>query len=742
MRNVFIRPEEKPLPARRKGYPFAGAAPAPVLLTVFKTRRIMVEEPVDPIYVRKPNVDFLYGGAPPVVVPKITFLRKSSYTAVEEEFPNLSRFLRFNPLFFALQQLIILGPGPSGGVVGIPSITGGRQRLQVFVAGTNLTNCGTLDPTLLNGIGDGALQLRVTSQTIGRGQATFDLYDATGTSITIQLGQTVLIQENGIRYFAGCVTSLVVELFKGGTFTVYHVTAVDKSGIFDHRVCTTALYLSGTDVADVIRDLFSNPASCNPPLSEEGITLNNVPASLGALSADIVVNKWTVTQVMNALMADIGGIWFIDQTSDLHAQLLANIGSSPFTITTTSEYLLRASMTTSLLDYRTKSYAVSDRAVTPGAGSTGITGTPVTETWTLPQQLANDLGYLHESIVTNFPILKITSLKVNGVSQPFYTGTLYPPINYRHVWWYFPQTPYLIPPSVTNTNPFADPPLTSSDPVDGDVVEISYISPLQNSQVVDTDALAPTFGTCGSGVYEGVTQVKGITSQADLNAIAQAILTKTSAIHKLFSARVNKAGLFVGQKLNVTLPKLDLNGVDLTITSLSGSAEGGDLGYGSRMMWDLEATSGQDLGNYIHYLEQLFQRTQNAPPVPRYEEANFVVGPGGSIAAGLVDSNPYVVKNTGQVFLGYAIANTAPVDQSLTLDIVSDAQGSIFSSGPTPLIIPAGSTALIKITQFTGDPSPFYLYKDDVLRAYATYAVTGANPVNASSVTLGLRISF
>ena len=59
----------------------------------------------------------------------------------------------------------------------------------------------------------------------------------------------------------------------------------------------------------------------------------------------------------------------------------------------------------------------------PDSGSTGITGTTIDETWVLPQQLAQDLGYLSDAIVTNFPILKINSLKVNGVD---YTDATYP----------------------------------------------------------------------------------------------------------------------------------------------------------------------------------------------------------------------------------------------------------------------------------------------------------------------------
>lgn len=682
--------------------------------------------------------------SPPVIVPLTYFLRKSAWRDPDEEWENLARTIRRNnPLFLIPPALIILGPGPGGGQLGIPTLTGGQQRLQIFIAGSEVTNASpSLDYSLISGLSNsvGAQPLHISSQTIGRWSAEFDLFDPTGTTLNIELGQTVLIQENGVRVFVGCIVQLTPEIFEGADFTVYHVHCIDKSGIFDHRIVLAKFFLAGTDAADCIRQMFNDPSTCNPPLSQEGISLNNLPVSLGQLTTDIPINLDTVTTIMDKLLTDVVGIWWIDTTNDLHAQTLSDLGPAPFSISATSRNFRKASMTTTLFDYRTKQYAVSDRNVTPPSTSTGITGTPITETWTLPQQLALDLGYLRYSVITNFQILKITSLKVNGVSQPFYLGT--DQINFRHVWWYFPQTPYLIPPNIQGQNPFPDPALTSADPVDGDVIEIQYIAPQQQSQVVTADPLAPAFGTCGSGVYEVVEQVKGITSQNDLNAIAQAILERSGGIPKQFKCETDQFGLQVGQKLPVDLPRLDISNLDLLITSLDATAEAKELEFGSRFRWQVMATNTTDLGNWIKWWERLIRRTDNAIPVDRYEEASWVLSPGGSLSSGVVTTNPYIVRNTGQVFLGFAAAGTAPIDQSLTLDVVSQQQGSIFSSGPTPLVIPAGSTALVKITQFTGSPAPFWLYRDDILTVTATYGTPGADPTNAANVTMGLRLSY
>ncbi len=698
-------------------------------------------------------MDFLYGGTP-VVVPLIYFLRKSAYISVDEEYENLARSIRRPlPLFELNRNLVILGDGPGSGQLGLPTLVGGKQRLQIFIAGSEITVPLAQDvpQPLVYGLGEavGAQPLHITSQTIGRGSASFDIYDQDGT-LAIQLGQTVLIQEQGIRLFAGCITTLTPELFTKpkslhGYFMVWHVTAVDKSGIFDHRVVLNQFYLAGTDAADVIRDLFSNPSSCNPPLSQEGITMNNVPATLGLLTTDIVVNKWTVTQLMNSIMTDVGGVWWIDTTSDLHAVTLANLGAAPFSLSLTSKNFRKAANAASLQLYFNKPYAVSDRVVEPDNAVPGIVGTPTVETWTLPQQLANDLGYLPLSIVTNFPMLKVTKLEVDSgsgfVEQPIYVGTAMPFISFRHTWWYFPQTNFLIPPNIQGLNGFPDPPLTSPDPSPGNVVRISYLMPTQASAVVIGDPLAPTFGTCGSGVYEWVEQVKGITKQSDLKAIVQALLSKNGTVAKTLQFETDKPGLFVGQRLTVDLAPLDLASTTLMITSVDGTALDGVLAFGSRFRWQVTATNTQDLGNAMQFFERLLQRTNNGIPLPRLRAYNWVLAPGGSLAGGVLSSTPQDVLDTGQVFKAALQFTTPPVDQDVTVDIISAQQGSILG-GPQTLKVTAGSTSLAFITQFTNDPAPFYLYQGDNLTVLITYGVTGPAPVNGSNGKLTLQVTF
>lgn len=633
-------------------------------------------------------------------------------------------------------QLIIMGPGPGTNPVGIPTIVGGDQGLKIYVAGVDVT-CSHLQ---IFGAGAQPSPVRIASQTIGRWTAQFDMYDADG-SFTPQLGQTVQLLEAGYRLFGGCLDSIVIDMFDGQSLkasplVVYHCTATDKAGILDHRVLLKG-FSSGTDGAAVIESMWTDSTYCNPPIQQEGITRNNVPASLGAITSDIVKQLPTVRTILDDLATDLGGVWFVDVVGDLHFQLIPSLGPAPFSIDSNSG-IRHVSMTSSLLEYATKDYAISDRTVTPDPTTTGPTGMTVTETYTLPQQAAVDRGFIFGSIITNFPILNITALTVNGVSQPTYLGTQTPNISFRHTWWYFSGAPYLYPPSVQGLNPFPDPAVTSPDPTAGQVVVITYLAPAQQNAVVPGDPLAPTTGTCGTGTFEVVEQVKGISLQSDLNAIATAALAKRNVIPKTINFETDKPGLAVGQLLSVNIPRLDLTTTTLMITSVDGLALSGKLGFLSRFRWQISATNTQDFGNWITWFSRFLARTENALAVPRYDPYTFILGPGASLSAGVVSMNANIVKNTGTVILTMAIAATdPPQDQDLEIEIISQAIGFV-----SRITITDGVTTLQQTTTTVASPAPLVLFTKDILTVSVAYTNIGPNPVPAMNVTLTMQVSY
>ncbi|TAK97790.1 MAG: hypothetical protein EPO08_20720 [Rhodospirillaceae bacterium] len=627
------------------------------------------------------------------------------------------------------------GGGIAPGIMGIPIITGGDAGSHIFIAGVDRSSL------LLAAGGHGAGQQAplIQSQTIGRWQASFDLF-AVNASYIPSLGQTVLITENGKKLFSGCLNAVQIEWVMGSTYAVYHCRCVDKSGILDHRVANTK-YPAGMDAAAAVRDVLANF------LNGEGITSNHVPASLGALSAEQIFNFAKVTQAMDAIMTDVSGVWWIDVDGDLHTTLLPDLPAAPAALTATSGNFRAASMTATLLDYRNQQFVVSNLNVVPGdAFAGGARSVSVTETYVVPQPAAVARGFLFGALITNFTILSITSLKVNGVPQPVHRGTEF--INFRSSWWYFPQTPYITPPNVQNTNPFPFPPILSADPIAGDVVEVAYVAEESNVQVVTDDPLAPPgpgTGTCGSGVYQAVEWVKNISLQGDLQAIAQAILDRSGGLPKLLKFETDIPGWAVGQKLTVDLPRLDLASSTLLITSVAGASQPGkadfkdlaDARRSTAYRWTVEASTTTDLGNYVKWYERLIARTENAIPLDQLLWPTFILAPSGSLTAGVVQGNPDVVRQSGQITEVVAIAGTPPVHQDLIVDIKANGI-SIFNS---PLVIPAGTATLVHWPDLFG-LVPAFLYKDDILTVSVSYSVKGASPTPAANVTVQVRMKF
>ncbi len=146
------------------------------------------------------------------------------------------------------------------------------------------------------------------------------------------------------------------------------------------------------------------------------------------------------------------------------------------------------------------------------------------------------------------------------------------------------------------------------------------------------------------------------------------------------------------------------------------------------------AQTGQDLGNQVKWFERLVARTENALPILQYEEATFVLSPGGSVAAGVDQTNPYIVGRSGRLVEVLIKATLPPSGQYLVIDIQDNGM-SIF--GPVkPALLPSGT--LVSFTTFASGPASF-VFAQDVLTISASYGVTGGALVQASGVTVKLR---
>lgn len=620
-----------------------------------------------------------------------------------------------------------------------PNLAGGLKDLRIYIGGVDATQYLSYAP--------GAVTIQ--SQTIGRWKATFALEVGAGIGgYQPQLGQTVLMVDAGARVFAGCITDKITDRHAWTTNQItYHCTAVDKSGICDHRRVTGKTYTAGTDVRSVILDLVANF------LNGEGITTQGVPidGSLGTLGADLKLNFPTVTSALDQIAQQTGTVWWIDVFGVLTFASMAQLPAAPFTLTETSLNWRNASghygltMRETTTDYWNKLYAVSNLNILPGSGSGGSgsggagSGNTETFTWTADgpgiQTITNSSGVrVATAIVCSSPIGSITSLKVNGVAQTAvdfgaYAGQT--PSGADLLWlWAGPAT--------GSPAQFVSPTVLPSA---GATIVVNYVPAVATSSSIAQygTALAPAnpqgapLGTCGSGIYEGVIQVQNISRQSDLNAIALAELNRIGGIPKVIDFETDFPGLQPGQQLSINIPLSGINNLHTLVTSVNGVFIPPTLANGGSIRWQVQARSNLDPGNWVKWYERLIERTQNALPVLQYEEAVFILGSGTTLSGGTNLANPYIVGRTGLAVELLVAAGTPPTGQDLILTI--NRNGAFLAT----VTLPAGTAANALVTKAIPAASALYLYARDVLNVTASYSVTSGSPVKAAAVTLKVR---
>lgn len=618
-------------------------------------------------------------------------------------------------------------------VMGTPTLVGGETYLQIFVGGYNRTPWAVIPTASLD------------SQTLGRWTARLQFMNVpfgatqrigTTDDWTPLIGQTILIQEFGRKYFAGCIASIEAVMTSGVGLIKYDCQALDKTSICDHRIIPPVTFTAGQDAADVIRFVVATY------LAGEGILPTGVPATMGALDSDIPVNFWTVTALFDYIQTLTGYQWYVDINGILTWATPSGALAAPFNISTSSlNYMADQNgdstlrVTSTLLDYRNKQYVVSNRNVLPGDGSTPTTASR-DETFTLPYAPSVAAGLVFGSVITSLPILQITGVTVNGISKTPHTY-LYetPPVNNDFFWSYFPGNIYV-------TAPIAG----ADIPSPGDVVVISYIPFSQQAVVMSesplvvvTPPLPPPgegFGTCGSGIYESVEQVTDVVTQNDLDAIAAGLITRSGIVPLNVRYRTQVPGLYVGMKQNANVPAMGLVNVDLFITGVSGRSLGINLGHDSSFEWEITAANTQDQGNWQKWWERLVKRTRFPKPLTVVDAASFVLAPGSSLSAGTNLTNPLEITASGRLAEVTAVTDNPPTDQDLIIAITYNG-ATIFQSGGE-LTVPDGNSSVQSTSTFI-QPN-FYVFKGGLVRISVSYRVTGSDPVPAQSVSVKMRV--
>ena len=166
--------------------------------------------------------------------------------------------------------------------------------------------------------------------------------------------------------------------------------------------------------------------------------------------------------------------------------------------------------------------------------------------------------------------------------------------------------------------------------------------------------------------------------------------------------------------------------------------------FGSAFRYVVEATTQQNQGNWLTWFERFVARTNYPLPLARYEQADMVLAPGGSLAGGTVLTNSYVVKNAGTIFGCSAQANIAPVGQNLFLQFFINGVallGTATGNALPGLMIPAGSTNVVYVASGQVPPGAT-VFKGNKVTCSATYQVLGTSPTPAGSISFDLFWSY
>lgn len=596
------------------------------------------------------------------------------------------------------QTLILAGKGINTGAIGTPTVVGGNSQQRILIGGVDRT-------AYLSTVGASATSggpVHITKQLAQPAVATFTLH-MSSLVFRPTCDDSVEIYDGGLLWFRGQI-SQVIEAVEMSTAAQYEFSCscTDQSIVATRRFVTQTYGLANTayflSLRDVVLDIVANY------LSGEGITTNHV-GSLAAYGpgTPLVFDGVSVQDAFNTI-ASAGGnnfSWYIDQFNDLHFGVPGDGLSSnpaPFGISSGDRRYRNLTVQQNRSLYRNVQYVRSDQFLIQGARTEVFTAA----NW------ASGGGVIF--FLTSFPIVSQPKVLLNGVEQPIFNLSSDPNAENEGFTW-APQA-YGV---VVKTPSIFNPGL-------GDTITIEYNGYLSNVivEIDATEIAARQASGGGSGRYEAVEDVKGA-DLAQATAIANALLAQyaNGGYPKVVVFETDYGGLDVNMLVHINLSEHSVNADFLVQQIDSTSIDGQNLGHGTSFRSQVTLVSTTNQGDWVTWFEALLAKVAQGTPAAVFEEATFILGAGGSLSTGTNGSNPYIVKQAGQIAFIKVIAGGAPSDDVFRCDILKSAAGlsgqtSIFAPGKFAEI-PVNSTDLITYGPSILNPNPYYLKPDDIL---------------------------
>jgi len=230
------------------------------------------------------------------------------------------------------------------------------------------------------------------------------------------VGQPFHISQDGVVQFSGLISQVTEIAYPSTNTLMFQCQCSSWATILDHRVAT-ASYPQGSIGTTVIDDIITRFCA------GDGITLGHV-AGFYTLPQDTVFSPTTVTDALNQLRTFSAEQWWIDESKDLHTQLIGLGADSGITISDNDGKWISGSMkvTTTTQNFRNVQYEMT-------AGPVGTQNTTEIST-------ADGIKFF---FVTRFPVTAVPVVKVNGVTQTMYQLGIDP---YGQAGWYWAPQSY------------------------------------------------------------------------------------------------------------------------------------------------------------------------------------------------------------------------------------------------------------------------------------------------------------
>lgn len=311
-------------------------------------------------------------------------------------------------------------------------------------------------------------------------------------------------------------------------------------------------------------------------------------------------------------------------------------------------------------------------------------------------------------------ILRILSIKLNGVDQPFFTqqipglqgGTPAPTgWKWMQVWERDSDLIYNMVPGTEATWPQA-----------GDVLEIvvelqnDLPAPVVVENASEIAARASTEGN-GTGIYEDVVDLPDTADADTITAYAQGLLDKFSVMGLDIQFSTRHFGLEPGQEILVDLPSYGVDNETMIVESLNYTEESGKrlLNHGVRVSNQVQQRDA--LAAFHRLIKRLRKPAKQEEIIIPFDIAKTIPGiinPGAVVGTSV--GNAFVVRRKQIVLKDFALYfKTPPTGQDFSMDIKRNGVSIL----ATPIVLTAGTSSVQIYSDFL--TTPVILSQNDIL---------------------------